>query len=38
MLQKQMVNIAAAKKSRVVMKVLRGIHTSYLEMEPNWKS
>jgi S1-C subfamily serine protease len=30
--------IATAKKSIVVMKVLRGIHTSYLQIEPNWKS
>jgi len=30
--------IAKAKKSVVVMKVLRGIHTIYLELEPDWKS
>jgi S1-C subfamily serine protease len=38
MLKKQLKEIVASKKSRVVMKVLRGIHTSYLELEPNWKS
>jgi serine protease Do len=36
-LRKRMEQIAAAKKSVVVIKVLRGIHTSYLEFEPNWK-
>lgn len=30
--------VASAKKSLVVMKVLRGIHTSYLHFEPNWKN
>jgi hypothetical protein len=29
--------IAAAKEKEVVIKVLRGIHTCYLEIEPNWK-
>jgi serine protease Do len=29
--------IAADKKSFVVMKVLRGIHTAFLELEPTWK-
>jgi S1-C subfamily serine protease len=38
MLQKRLEEIATAKKGRVVMKVLRGIHTSYLELEPNWKN
>ncbi|HEX3797695.1 MAG TPA: PDZ domain-containing protein [Verrucomicrobiae bacterium] len=38
MLRSKMERIAAAKKSTVVMKVLRGIHTSYLELEPNWKN
>ena len=28
---------AANKKTSVVMKVLRGIHTAYLEIEPKWK-
>jgi serine protease Do len=37
-LKKKLDQIAADKKKLVVMKVLRGIHTSYLEMEPNWKS
>ncbi len=37
-LRKKLEQIASVKKSRVVMKVLRGIHTSYLELEPNWKS
>ena len=27
-----------AKKAVVVIKVLRGIHTVFLEVEPNWKS
>jgi hypothetical protein len=30
--------IAADKKKAVVMKVMRGIHTLYLELEPNWKN
>ena len=37
-LRAQMDAIAKAKKSVVVMKVLRGIHTIYLELEPDWKS
>src|SRR4029077_6581484 len=36
-LRQQMERIATAKKTVVVMKILRGIHTLYLEMEPNWK-
>jgi serine protease Do len=36
-LRQQMERIAAAKKTVVVVKVLRGIHTLYLEMEPNWQ-
>ncbi|HWF19979.1 MAG TPA: PDZ domain-containing protein [Verrucomicrobiae bacterium] len=36
-LRATMEKIASAKKSVVVMKVLRGIHTSYLQFEPNWK-
>jgi len=36
-LRQQMEQIASAKKNVVLMKVLRGIHTLYLEMEPNWK-
>jgi serine protease Do len=37
-LKKEMDRIAADKNRRVIIKVLRGIHTSYLEIEPNWKS
>jgi serine protease Do len=37
-LRQQMERVAAAKKNMVVIKVLRGIHTLYLEMEPNWKT
>jgi serine protease Do len=37
-LKKEMDKIAADKNKRVIIKVLRGIHTSYLEIEPNWKS
>jgi serine protease Do len=37
-LRKQMDRVAAEQKPVVVVKVLRGIHTLYLEMEPNWKS
>lgn len=29
--------VAAEKKSFVILKVLRGIHTVYLELEPAWK-
>jgi serine protease Do len=36
-LRQVMEKIAAAKKPVVVMKVLRGIHSAYLEFEPNWK-
>jgi serine protease Do len=32
-----MERIVADKKSFVVMKVLRGIHTAFLELEPTWK-
>ena len=32
-----MEKIAEDKKTFVVMKVLRGIHTAYLELEPAWK-
>ena len=31
-----MEKIAGAKKRFVVMKVLRGIHTRFLEFEPKW--
>jgi len=37
-LRRQMEQITSAKKNNTVMKVLRGIHTRYLEMEPNWKN
>ncbi len=37
-LRRQMEAVAADKKTVVVMKVLRGIHTAFLEIEPNWKS
>jgi serine protease Do len=37
-LRQQMERIAANKEKVVVIKVLRGIHTSYLEIEPNWKN
>jgi serine protease Do len=36
-LRQVMDKIAAAKKPAVVMKVVRGIHSAYLEFEPNWK-
>ena len=37
-LRQEMERVASAKKTIVIVKVLRGIHTLYLEMEPNWKS
>jgi serine protease Do len=37
-LRRAMEQIASAKKSVVTIKVMRGIHTMYLELEPNWKS
>jgi serine protease Do len=36
-LKKIMDRIATDKKTFVVMKVLRGIHTAFLELEPTWK-
>ncbi len=33
-----MEQIAATKPSVVTIKVLRGIHTAFLELEPNWKN
>ena len=36
-LRREMDQIAAAKAKQVVIKVLRGVHTCYLEFEPNWK-
>ena len=35
-LRPAMEKIAAAKKRFIVMKVLRGIHTKFLEVEPKW--
>jgi len=37
-LRRTLEQIAVERKTVVVMKVLRGIHTLYLELEPNWKS
>ncbi len=37
-LRKQMDRISSARPAVVVMKVLRGIHTSFLEIEPAWKN
>jgi serine protease Do len=37
-LRRVMEKVAAAKRPVVVMKVVRGIHTAYLEFEPNWKN
>jgi serine protease Do len=37
-LRQAMDKVAASKRPTVVMKVLRGIHSVYLEFEPNWKS
>ena len=37
-LRRNMEKIAASKKSVLTMKVLRGIHTAFLEIEPNWKN
>ncbi len=37
-LRQQMEKISAVRNSFVVMKVLRGIHTSFLEIEPAWKN
>ena len=36
-LRQAMDKIAAAQKPAVVMKVTRGIHSAYLEFEPDWK-
>ena len=36
-LKKIMLDIAQNKKSFIVMKVMRGIHTAFLELEPAWK-
>ena len=37
-LRRELERIAASKEKVVVIKVLRGIHTCYLELEPNWKN
>jgi serine protease Do len=37
-LRRELERVAAAKDQMVVLKVLRGIHTCYLEIEPNWKN
>jgi serine protease Do len=37
-LRQQMERMASAKKTSLVIKVMRGVHTMYLEMEPNWKN
>ncbi|MSU58302.1 MAG: PDZ domain-containing protein [Pedosphaera sp.] len=37
-LRKQMETVASAKKPVVTMKVLRGVHTAFLELEPAWKN
>ncbi len=37
-LRRELERIAADKEKVVVIKVLRGIHTCYLEIEPNWKN
>jgi hypothetical protein len=31
-----MARIREAKQHRVVMRVLRGIHTMFIEIEPSW--
>jgi serine protease Do len=36
-LRAAMEKVAAARKPAVVMKVMRGIHSAYLEFEPDWK-
>ncbi len=37
-LRRELERVAADKEKIVVIKVLRGIHTCYLEIEPNWKN
>jgi S1-C subfamily serine protease len=36
-LRRELESVASAKDKVVMLKVLRGIHTCYLELEPNWK-
>jgi S1-C subfamily serine protease len=37
-LRRKMDEITASKPGLVVMKVKRGIHTAFLELEPDWKN
>jgi hypothetical protein len=37
-LRRMMEKITASKPGLVVMKVKRGIHTAFLELEPDWKN
>jgi serine protease Do len=37
-LRHELERVAAGKEKVVVIKVLRGIHSCYLEIEPNWKN
>ncbi len=37
-LRRELERVAASKEKVVVIKVLRGIHSAYLEIEPNWKN
>jgi len=37
-LRRVMEKVATERKPAVEMKVLRGIHSAYLEFEPNWKN
>jgi serine protease Do len=37
-LRREMERVASTKKTVVIIKVLRGIRTLFLEMEPNWKT
>jgi S1-C subfamily serine protease len=37
-LRRELERVAASREKVVAVKVLRGIHTTYLEIEPNWKN
>lgn len=37
-LWREMERVTAARQTPVILKVLRGIHTKFLELEPNWKN
>ncbi len=37
-LRREMERVTAARQTPVIMKVVRGVHTKYLELEPNWKN